>query len=61
VAAECNARGLPRPEVEVVKLRRGSAGRPAAEVRLTFAVAVSGPILLGQDSHSGGGLFDAVK
>lgn len=61
VAAECRARGLPRPEVEVVKLSPGAAGRPAAEVRLTFAVAVSGPILLGQDSHNGGGLFEAVR
>jgi CRISPR-associated protein Csb2 len=32
----------------------------AAHVRLRFAVAVKGPIMLGRDSHIGGGLFIAA-
>lgn len=59
--AECAARGLPRPEVELIDLAAGPrGGRPAARLRLHFAVAVAGPLMLGRDSHRGGGLFAAV-
>jgi CRISPR-associated protein Csb2 len=58
IAAECRRRGLPVPRVELGAVRAGpKGGRPEAEARLAFSVAVRGPILLGRDSHLGGGLF----
>lgn len=56
--AECRRRGLPRPQVEVLEIKAGpNGGNPTARIRLRFAVAVEGPLLLGRDSHKGGGLF----
>ena len=61
VIAECERRGLPRPEVELLELKAGqNGGGLGARVRLRFAVAVAGPIMLGRDSHMGGGLFATV-
>jgi CRISPR-associated protein Csb2 len=58
VIAECGRRGLPRPQIELLGLTAGpNGGDIAADVRLRFSVAVRGPILLGRDSHFGGGLF----
>ena len=59
VITECRRRGLPSPtEIEVLDVTSGPrGGRPAAMLRLGFAAIVRGPILLGRDSHSGGGLF----
>ena len=61
VALECHRRGLPTPvSVELGDVEVGpKGGRPRARVKLRFATAVRGPILLGRDSHSGGGLFHA--
>jgi CRISPR-associated protein Csb2 len=56
---ECERRGLPRPEVELLDLSLGPKEGVTARLRLRFGVAVAGPILLGRDSHSGGGLFEA--
>lgn len=59
--AECTARGLPQPEVEVIEASAGPrGGNPVARLRLRFATAVTGPLMLGRDSHRGGGLFAAV-
>lgn len=61
VITECERRGLPRPEAELLELNAGpNGGGIAARLRLRFAVAVEGPIMLGRDSHRGGGLFAAV-
>ena len=58
VIAECERRSLPRPEVELLELNAGpNGGDLAARVCLRFSVAVAGPIILGRDSHKGGGLF----
>lgn len=59
IRAECARRGLPEPAVEILANAPGSRRGPAVRARLRFAVAVEGPILLGQDSHEGGGLFRA--
>ena len=63
VIMECRRRGLPSPaEVEVLDVGSGPrGGRPAATLKLRFATAIRGPILLGRDSHTGGGLFRAVS
>ena len=63
VAAECVRRGLPIPrEILASNLHVGpKGGRPTASLKLRFAVSVRGPLLLGRDSHAGGGLFHAVS
>ncbi len=62
VATECRRRGLSSPiGVEVLGVTAGPrGGRPTATLRVTFATAVRGPLLLGRDSHFGGGLFAAA-
>lgn len=50
--------GLPEAEIEVLGCFRSPEGL-AARVRLTFAVAVRGPIVLGRTRYVGGGLFRA--
>ena len=62
VAAECMRRGLPIPtEIHVSDVSAGPrGGRPAAMLELRFAAALRGPLLLGRDSHAGGGLFHAA-
>jgi len=54
---EAERRGLPRPVVEVLALEEGPRGGLRVRLKLTFAVSVAGPILLGKDSHVGAGLF----
>ena len=63
VRAECRRRGLPSlTEVEMLDVGSGPrGGRPSATLKLRFATAVRGPILLGRDSHVGGGLFRTVS
>ena len=56
--AEALRRGLPEPRVEVLAHHTGPRGGLRARIKLTFAVAVDGPILLGPGSHKGGeGVF----
>lgn len=61
VIMECRRRGLPAPaEVDVLDVKSGPRGGwPAAILKLRFSTAVRGPVLLGRDSHAGGGLFHA--
>lgn len=63
VVVECARRGLPAPKsVELAELRVGPrGGRPNAMVTLRFAVPVRGPVLLGRESHVGGGLFHCAR
>ena len=62
VAAECVRRGLPAPtEIHVLDVSAGPrGGRPVAKLRLCFATALRGPLFLGRDCHTGGGLFHAT-
>ena len=62
VAAECVRRGLPMPrQIDVSDLHVGPrGGQPTAILGLRFAVSLRGPLLLGRDSHAGGGLFHAA-
>lgn len=61
VSAECVRRGLPAPaEVEILEYKGvANGGGLRAHARLRFAIAIRGPLLLGRDSHRGGGLFVA--
>jgi CRISPR-associated protein Csb2 len=54
---ECGRRGLPKPDVELLDCSSSSKGHLGAHLLLHFAVGVEGPVLLGRDSHQGGGLF----
>jgi len=58
VRRECQRRGWPEPACEVLDVRAGPRGGLTATLRLRFAVARPGPILLGRTAHSGGGLFE---
>ena len=62
MVAECHRRGLPAPlTVAILDAAAGPrGGRPKARLRVDFATAVRGPLLLGRDSHVGGGLFHAA-
>lgn len=51
VLVECRRRDLPFPEIEILSCRPGIEGRIAARLRLTFAVALPGPVMLGRGSH----------
>jgi CRISPR-associated protein Csb2 len=59
VSAECKRRGLPVPaEVEILEFAGvPNGGGLKARARLRFARAIQGPLLLGRDSHRGGGMF----
>jgi CRISPR-associated protein Csb2 len=59
VLAACQGVGLPIPQVDVNDIRSVPGRGLMACVRLSFAVAVAGPILLGRERYMGGGLFAA--
>jgi len=54
---ECARRALPRPEIQLLEHEEGPRGGLSARFRLTFAVTVAGPLMLGRGSHFGAGLF----
>ena len=56
-SAECRRRGLPMPVIELLSCSSDIGHRVTARLRLSFAAAVKGPLILGRDSHQGGGLF----
>jgi hypothetical protein len=58
---ECERRGFPVPRVVELLETRGlpNGGGLKARAPLHFAVAIFGPLLLGRDSHVGGGIFAA--
>lgn len=58
VVSELLRRGWPSPEkVEVLKVNLGPRGGLSGRLRLTFATAQPGPLVIGRSSHKGGGLF----
>ena len=60
IHAEVLRRGYPEPKVELLSHHTGPRGGIRARFCLTFSIAVEGPLLLGRDSHMGGGLFAAT-
>ena len=60
IHAEVLRRGYPAPKVELLSHHTGPRGGIRARFCLTFSIAVQGPLLLGRDSHMGGGLFAAT-
>jgi CRISPR-associated protein Csb2 len=61
VARELERRNLPRPSIEVLTMHMGQRGGLRATLRLRFALAIAGPILVGRNSHFGAGLFGASE
>lgn len=59
IIGECLNRNLPRPQSIELNVDTGPKGGLSADVRLSFAAAVPGPILIGRTSHIGGGLFES--
>lgn len=59
IGMEILRRGYPEPKVEVLAHSIGPRGGVRARLRLTFAVAVEGPLVLGRACHMGSGLFAA--
>jgi CRISPR-associated protein Csb2 len=57
ISGECRRRGLPAPVIELLDMAETGAQSMTARLRLRFAVPVTGPVLLGRDSHQGGGLL----
>ena len=60
IHAEVLRRGYPTPKVELLSRDTGPRGGIRARFCLTFSITVQGPLLLGRDSHMGGGLFAAA-
>lgn len=58
---ECRRVGLPEPRIEVRSVRGVSGTGLTGYLRLDFAQAVSGPLILGRTRHLGGGLFRRVN
>ena len=63
VMVECRRRRLPRPvNVDVLQVSVGPhGGRLQGQLEIRFATAIHGPLMLGRDSHAGGGLFHAAS
>ncbi len=55
--AECRRRSLPTPSVTVLSARGVPGQGLEGHLRFDFAVAVTGPIVLGRTRYLGGGLF----
>ena len=58
---ECRRRGLPEPVIEVLDVNGVTGIGLTGRARLTFSVAVAGPIALGKSRHLGGGLFARIS
>jgi CRISPR-associated protein Csb2 len=62
VVVECVRRRLPRPRVKLIEYSAlPNGGGLAARMQLYFATAIHGPLLLGRDSHQGGGVFSPLQ
>ena len=58
VTSELQRRGWPLPKsIDVLNVRLGSRGGLSGRLRLTFATAQPGPLVIGRSTHKGGGLF----
>jgi len=57
---DCLRAGMPRPVVTVESVCRVDGKRLGGMLRLSFAAAVAGPIILGRTRYLGGGLFTPV-
>jgi CRISPR-associated protein Csb2 len=57
VLFQCRERHLPRPQVTVLSARGVPGKGLEGMLRLDFATAVTGPIVLGRTRYLGGGLF----
>jgi CRISPR-associated protein Csb2 len=57
VRSECRRVGLPEPRIESRDVRGVAGLGLVGNVRLSFQVAVVGPIMIGRNRYFGGGLF----
>lgn len=61
VLSECERRGLPRPEVTILKWKAVAGLGLQGWLRLEFKDAIPGLIILGRSRYTGGGLFAPRK
>ena len=62
IRTELGRFGWPMPQsVEVLTAQRGPRSGLSGRVRITFATAQAGPIIVGRTAHKGGGLFAGRK
>ncbi|MEY4544761.1 MAG: hypothetical protein RL685_956 [Pseudomonadota bacterium] len=61
VRAECRRLGLAEPIIAIHSVRSVSGSGLTGDLRMTFAQAVSGPLVLGRTRYFGGGLFRPVQ
>jgi hypothetical protein len=62
VREECARRDLPTPRSIEVLHTRGIPGKGlTGDIRIEFAVAISGPMFLGKNRYSGGGGFAGAR
>jgi CRISPR-associated protein Csb2 len=61
IAQECLRRGLPQPAVQVLERVVGPRDGVLAKLQLTFPKPITGPVILGAESHFGGGLFGVER
>jgi CRISPR-associated protein Csb2 len=54
---ECHRRGLPDPDITIIHLKGANRIGLIGKARISFKVAVRGPLVLGKNRHLGGGLF----
>jgi CRISPR-associated protein Csb2 len=57
ITQECLRRGLPPPAVQVMESLVGPRGGLLARFKLTFRRTITGPLMLGAESHFGAGVF----
>ena len=62
VISELDRIGWPAPSsIEVLSIRRGPRGGLSGRLRIAFAAAQKGPLIVGRTAHKGGGVFQACK
>jgi CRISPR-associated protein Csb2 len=59
VIRECARRGMPQAAVQVLERIAGRRGGLVGRIQLTFPRPITGPLMLGADSHFGSGVFAA--
>jgi CRISPR-associated protein Csb2 len=57
IGRECARRGLSSPSVQVLETIIGPRGGLLAKLQLTFPKPITGPLMLGAESHFGTGVF----
>jgi CRISPR-associated protein Csb2 len=61
ITRECTRRGLAQPAVQIIETISGPKGGLVAKLQLTFPKPITGPLMLGAESHFGAGVFEVER